>query len=130
MVERQTLDRKDAGSNPGRSGRKLSSPGSTFCAGSYFGIRSTAVLPQLYVKDTVILPKVPVAGYSYLCSLEWEVRPCTGAWLYGVHRTCYETAAVSDAASTVYIQKGAREGNSQSLRVVCDNSTVSLLEST
>ena len=30
---------------------ELSSPGSTFCAGSYFGIRSTPVLPQYHVKD-------------------------------------------------------------------------------
>ena len=30
---------------------EFSSPGSTFCADSYFGIRSTPVLPQLHVKD-------------------------------------------------------------------------------
>ena len=30
---------------------ELSSPGSTFCADSYFSIRSTPVLPQYHVKD-------------------------------------------------------------------------------
>ena len=30
---------------------EFSSPGSTFCADSYFGIRSTPVLPQQHVKD-------------------------------------------------------------------------------
>ena len=30
---------------------EFSSPGSTFCADSYFGIRSTPVLPQSHVKD-------------------------------------------------------------------------------
>ena len=30
---------------------EVSSPGSTFCADSYFSIRSTPVLPQYHVKD-------------------------------------------------------------------------------
>ena len=30
---------------------QFSSPGSAFCADSYFGIRSTPVLPQKHVKD-------------------------------------------------------------------------------
>ena len=30
---------------------KFSCPGSTFCADSYFGIRSTHVLPQWHVKE-------------------------------------------------------------------------------
>ena len=30
---------------------EFSSPGSTFCADSYFGIRSTPVLPQQHVKN-------------------------------------------------------------------------------
>ena len=44
---------------------EFSSPGSTFWADSYFGIRST--LPPCYRSSTdnvlVILPKVQVAGY-------------------------------------------------------------------
>ena len=50
-LERQIRDPKFAGSNPCWSGGEFSSPGSTFCADSYFGIRSTPVLPQYRVKD-------------------------------------------------------------------------------
>ena len=40
------------GSSQGRAaGDLFSSPGSTFCADSYFGIRFTSMLPQLHVKD-------------------------------------------------------------------------------
>ena len=51
VVKRWTRDRKVSGTSPGRSGREFSSPGSTLCADSYLGIRSTPVLPQQYVKD-------------------------------------------------------------------------------
>ena len=36
---------------PAGAAGEFSSPGSTFCADSYFGIRSTPVLPQQHVKD-------------------------------------------------------------------------------
>ena len=36
---------------PARAVGEFSSPGSTFCADSYFGIRFTPVLPQEHVKD-------------------------------------------------------------------------------
>ena len=36
---------------PAGAAGEFSSPGSTFCADSYFGIRSTLVLPQQHVKD-------------------------------------------------------------------------------
>ena len=36
---------------PAKAPGEFSSPGSTFCADSYFGIRSTPVLPQKHVKD-------------------------------------------------------------------------------
>ena len=43
-LERQTRDRKVAGSSPDRRGRRYSSPGSIiFCADYYFSIRSTPV---------------------------------------------------------------------------------------
>ena len=46
-LERRTRDWKVAGSNPCWSrGGEFSSPGSTFCADSYFGICSAPVLPQ------------------------------------------------------------------------------------
>ena len=41
---------------PAGAAGEFSSPGSTFCADSYFGIRSTPV--------PVILPTVQVPGYS------------------------------------------------------------------
>ena len=37
---------------PAGSAGEFSSPGSTFCADSYFSIRSTPVLPQWHVKDS------------------------------------------------------------------------------
>ena len=45
MIER-SLVRITAG-----AAGEFSFPGSTFCADSYFGIRSTPVLPQEHVKD-------------------------------------------------------------------------------
>ena len=76
---------------------EFSSPGSTFCADSYFGTRShprvTAVARKRY--------------WSFCRKCRWQVtaehahtlrmRLCMkrhGAWLYGVHTTCAETAAV------------------------------------
>ena len=45
---------------PAGAAGEFSSTRSTFCADSYFGIRSTAVS----VKDPVVLTKMKVAGYS------------------------------------------------------------------
>ena len=39
------IEKSRAGNPTGAAG-EFSSPGSTFCADSYFGIRSTPVLPQ------------------------------------------------------------------------------------
>ena len=36
---------------PAGAAGEFSSPGSTFCADAYFGIRFTTVLPQQHVKD-------------------------------------------------------------------------------
>ena len=36
---------------PAGAAGEFSSPGSTFCADSYFGVRSTLVLLQLHVED-------------------------------------------------------------------------------
>ena len=46
MVERRIRDRKVSGLSPAEAAGGFSSPGSTFCTDSYFGIRSTPVLPQ------------------------------------------------------------------------------------
>ena len=50
---------------PAGTAGEFSSPGSTFCADSYFGIRSTPrVTTVARKKIPVILPKVQVPGYS------------------------------------------------------------------
>ena len=56
MVERSPVQSrlKGRGFESRQKRRVIFSPGSSFCADSYFGIRSTPV----------ILPKVQVAGYS------------------------------------------------------------------
>ena len=73
---------------PAGAAGECSSPGSTFCADSYFGIRSTPVLPQQHVKDP--------GGRSQLNTIRmWLCMKWHGAWLYGVHRTCAGMAAVS-----------------------------------
>ena len=45
-LERWTRDRKVAGSNPRMNGGRIFFSRPTFSADSYFGIRSTPVLPQ------------------------------------------------------------------------------------
>ena len=45
-LERWTRDPTVADSCPGRAAGEISSPGSTFCADSYFGICSAPLLPQ------------------------------------------------------------------------------------
>ena len=50
VVEHWNCDQKVTGLIPGRSGGEFSSPGSTFCADSYFSIHSTSVLLQQHVK--------------------------------------------------------------------------------
>ena len=47
-LEHWTRDWKVTDSNPHRSSGRFSSPGSTFCVDSYFGICST---PMLHIKD-------------------------------------------------------------------------------
>ena len=62
-LERWTRVRKVASSNPGRSDGRIFSAELTFCADSY-SVSVPSVLPQWHVKTPVILPKVPVAGYT------------------------------------------------------------------
>ena len=65
---------------------EFSSPGSTFCADSYFGIRSTAVArkrPRSFCQK---------CGWQvtakHACTLRmWLYMKWHGAWLYSVHRT-------------------------------------------
>ena len=50
-LEHRNRDWNVAGTSLCRNGRRFSCPGSTLCAGSYFGMRSSPVLPQQHVKD-------------------------------------------------------------------------------
>ena len=60
----------------------------------------------------------------------WLCMKCHGAWLYGVHRTCAETAAVScgtshaSAVSTPlwWIFKKCAKKASHSCRIICEHS--------
>ena len=71
---------------------EFSSPVSTFCADSYFGIHST---PRV----TTVAGKKPwsfcqkhrwqvTAKHTYTLRM-WLCMKWHGAWLYGVHRTCW-----------------------------------------
>ena len=101
MTERQ----QRVGISPCRSGGTeienfLLQAGSTFCADSYFGIRSTPVLPQQHVKypghsaKSAAGGKLQLLKHTYTLRM-WLCMKRHGAWLYGVHRTCAQTAAVS-----------------------------------
>ena len=93
LVQRQTRGRKVAGSSPGRSGGIIFvSPWSAYRADSYFGIRSTAVLQQLHVKDTVILPKVQVEGYSY-GKTDWQIQRWNDRQVHGRNKRQTNTTA-------------------------------------
>ena len=50
-LERRTRDRRAAGSNPGRSGGRIFFSRVNFVCWLLFGVRSTPLLPQWYVKD-------------------------------------------------------------------------------
>ena len=71
---------------------EFSSPGSTFCADSYFGICSTPVLPQYHVKDPGHSAKSAGGRLQlnthapYVCGFAWS-DVTYGVWLYGVHGT-------------------------------------------
>ena len=94
-LEHRTRDWKVAGSNPAGAAGEFCSPGSTFCADSYFGIHSTHV--------TALAHKI---SRSFWQKCRWQVTAKDAyvalhevTWLYGVHRTCAEMAAVSCGTS-------------------------------
>ena len=73
MVERRTRDQKVSVRFPTGAAGEFSSPGSTFCADSYCGIRFTLVLPLWCVKDPVIQPEVQVqVTAKHTCTLAWN----------------------------------------------------------
>ena len=92
---------------------EFSSPGLTYCADSYFGIHS---IPLLLLFWYPFHPPVTAVAHkrsrSFCQKCRWQVTAkhaytlhmwfCMkwlGAWLYGVHRICTETAAVSRGTS-------------------------------
>ena len=101
-LEHQTHDRKVTGSNPCRSGRRILFSRVNFlcwlllqyqfhpCVTTVACKRSQSFCQkcrwQVTAKHAYIL-------HTWLC-MKWH-----GAWLYGVHRTCAETAAVSCGTS-------------------------------
>ena len=78
-LERRTRDRKFAGSNPCRSAGRFFLSWVSFCAHSYFGIRSTLVLPQEHIKDHGHSAKSADGRLQlnthapYVCCFAWSV---------------------------------------------------------
>ena len=81
---------------------EFSSPGSTFGA-DFISVS----LPQYHVKDPYPSAKsasgsLQLTHMMHPTFVAWTEVPLeTGAWLYGVHRTCADTAAVSRGTSHV-----------------------------
>ena len=73
---------------PSEASGEFSSPGSSFCADSYFGIRSTRVLPEQHEKDPGHSDKSARGRLQlnthtpYLCGFEWSdtVNWCMVGW--------------------------------------------------
>ena len=63
-LEHQTCDQIVVSLNPGRSKGRIFFSRVNFLCWLLFGVRSTPVLPQWHVKDSVILPNLQVAGYT------------------------------------------------------------------
>ena len=107
-LERWTRDWKVASSNPCRTAGEFSSPGSSFCADSDFGIRSTpvTVLLQQQVKDPSHSAKsaggklqLKCMHAPYVCDFAWS--DMVHDWMVYTERT--ETAAVSCGTSHVNV---------------------------
>ena len=132
-LERRTRDWKVAGSNPCRSGGRIFFSGVDFlCWLSFrypFHPRVTAVArkrPRSFCQKCrwQVTAKNAYTLRMRLC-MKWH-----GAWLYGVYRTCAETAAVScgtshaSAVSTPlrWTLKNVLQKASHSCRTTCERS--------
>ena len=114
-LEHRTRDWKLGVRIPATPAGEFSSPGSTFCADSYFGICSTPPPPPPPPPRVTAVAHKRSRSFCQKCRWQvtakhaytlhmWLCMKWHGAWLYGVHRTCAETAAVScgtSRASTV-----------------------------
>ena len=101
-LERRTRDWKVAGSNPCRSGGRISFSRVDYLCWLVFGYpfnpRVTAVARK---KSRSFCQKCRwqvTVKHAYTLRM-WLCMKWHGAWLYGVHRTCAETAAVSCGTS-------------------------------
>ena len=97
-LERRTRDWKVAGSNPCRSGRKIFFSRVDFLCWLLFRYpfqpRVTAVVRERPRSSCQKRRWQVTAKHAYTLRM-WLCMKWHGAWLYGVHRTCAETAAVS-----------------------------------
>ena len=109
---------------------EFSSSGSTFCADSYFSIRSTPVLLQYHVKDpghsAEVQWQVTAKHACILCM--WLCMKWHGAWLYDVHRTHRDSSSFMwhqprqccKYTTLMDIEKHAK--GSYSCRITCERS--------
>ena len=85
---------------PAGAAGEFSSPGSTICADSYFGIHSTPHVTAVARKRSRSFCQKCRWQVKHTYTLRmWLCMKWHGAWLYGVHRTCTEMAAVSCGTS-------------------------------
>ena len=73
----------------------------TFCTDSYFGIHSTTFTAVACKISWSFCQKCRwhvTVNYAYTLHM-WLCMKSYGAWLYGVHRTCADTASVSRGTS-------------------------------
>ena len=84
---------------PAGAAGEFTSPGSTFCPDSYFGDpRVTTVARKRSRSFCQKCKRQVTAKHAYTLRM-WLCMKWHGAWLYGVHRTCTKTAAVSCGTS-------------------------------
>ena len=83
---------------------EFSSPGSTFCAESFrypFHPRVTAIARKQNLGHSARSAGGSLQLNTHTPYIYMALHEVTYAWLYGVHRTCAETAAVSCGISYV-----------------------------
>ena len=117
-LERRTRDWKVAGSNPCWSGGRIFFSRVNFLCWLLFRYpfhpRVTAVARKRSRSFCQKCRWQVTAKHAYTLRM-WLCMKWHGAWLYGVHRTCAETAAVSCGTSTRYKA-------SHSCRTTCERS--------
>ena len=101
-LERRTRDWKVAGSNPCRSGGRIFFSRVDYLCWLFFRYpfhpRVTAVARERSRSFCQKCRWQVTAKHAYTLRM-WLCKKWRGAWLYGVHRTCAKTAAVSCGTS-------------------------------